>query len=177
MGRVVWNEEYLPSSGYGSSDLFEVVETHTPISEKFSLATVPNSTKKHDNGQDFPPWASARFGRHDHWPSVRHAKWPYALANVTPLMRATYARRPFGTRQSMDKHEDGYWSQAVLVRIRAIKEKSISFEKSQRSFSPHRLPCVYLSTVRPLKPIWMARFRSTNWRNQSSSETRRERLF
>ena len=49
-------------------------------------------------------------------------------------MRATYTRRPFGTRQSMNKHEDDYWGQAVLVRIRASKEKPIRLKDVKEAF-------------------------------------------
>lgn len=49
-------------------------------------------------------------------------------------MRATYARKPFGTRQSMNKHEDDYWCQAVLVPIRASKEKPIRLKDVKEAF-------------------------------------------
>ena len=49
-------------------------------------------------------------------------------------MRAIYARKPFWTRQSMDNHEDDYWSQAVLVRIRASKEKPIRLKDVKEAF-------------------------------------------
>ena len=40
----------------------------------------------------------------------------------------------FRTHQSMNKHEDGYWSQAVLVRIRASTEKPIRLKDVKEAF-------------------------------------------
>ena len=59
---------------------------------------------------------------------------PTAKLTSEPIMKTIYASRPFGTRQSMDKHEDDYWCQAVLVRICASKDKPIRLKDVKEAF-------------------------------------------